>query len=95
MIVCWGWGSLVGCYSGAYAEVSDNETHPINPKFERFSDNALQSQCSLKFFAPKGGIQHRNTQRMLLSRGGLEHLDHVSIAIFIEHEWTYDNLGFA
>lgn len=71
---------------------TENDTPPISPAFERFYDKVLQSHCSLKFYAPKGGIQHRNTQRMLLSRGGLEHLDHVAIAIFIEHEWTYDDL---
>lgn len=70
----------------------ENDTPPSHLAFERFYSKEMQSQCSLRFFSPKGGIQHHNTQRMLLSRGGLEHLDRVAIAIFIEHEWTYDDL---
>ncbi len=69
--------------------LSENDASPISQEFERFYDKEMQNHCSLKFFAPKGGIQHQNTQRMLLSRGGLEHLDHVPIAIFVEHEWEY------
>ncbi len=75
--------------SGEKIALSENDAAPISHEFDRFYDKSRQNHCSFKFFAPRGGIQSTNSQRMLLSRGGSAHLDHVSIAILVEHNWNY------
>lgn len=70
----------------------DIQTPSLNPDFDKLIDITMKSQCSLSFFAPQGGIQHHNTQRLLISYGGKEHLDNVPIAVYVNHEWTYEEL---
>ncbi len=42
------------------------------------------SKQKLKFLAPKGGIVHNNSQRILISAGSRTHLKNVPMAIFME-----------
>ena len=69
---------------------SEINAPPVLEDLEDHTERELQGSCSLRIIAPQDGIQHRNTQRMLLSRGGMAHLSDVPVAILIEHNWKYE-----
>lgn len=70
--------NLLNRYKNDFQKGLDSVVRP----FDTQEENLFRGK--LKFLIPKGGFVHNNVQRLLLKSGSQNHLDNVSMAIFLE-----------